>query len=267
MILLKNLMMNESLTEYEKNLIYGNLLENINDVVIMNEAYGASVLSSAISLMKHDADEDSKNAITRGEKIRANVKRDSYVTKALQLTKKVIEKKNEENKDPLYEDMENINRNRLKNIQLNMKKTRENADIKIRDLEKRAEATRNNIERAKAAKEAITTSPDGKTQIRESTQPSANPTEFLFKTKDESGKLLDHFINKKSLQEYSLQQLAQDLESNSEAQAIIKKIEFYIRKMGSGLDYDSYIDLKVQNGKFKALVKKTKEDRLNKIRS
>lgn len=54
--------------------------------------------------------------------------------------------------------------------------------------------------------------------------------------------------------------IAKYMKDKPEVEAVLKKIRFYLRKTTSGLSYEEYIDLKVQKGKFRTLFTQAKKE-------
>lgn len=255
MILLKNLMMNENLSEYEKELVYGNLLENIDDIVLMNETTDplTGETENKINISKEiNKASGHVNAATRNRVATDNQFKNGNTSISNKIEAENNERQAKLNQTRVNNKIANLGEADITYLKNNLAAAQKTVDIAKQQKENTLDRLDKNIEQKQERVDRIKQNIQYVNQnstTADNKELSTTNEQYSFLFKNDDGKILEHFINNTPLTDYKLSKLASLMESDESVNNIVKKINYYYNK--PELCYESYIDMKVQRGKFK----------------
>lgn len=286
--------LNESITFkdlaiIEEKLIFGETLENINDVLLLERADPLKVKKDAVSSLNKVI---ASSAASPYEKNQAKMRATSVISQADKTANDDINAR-AANKDPLsgeksLKENTTVVDNQLKTLKAQkeneMEKKEANSeqatkknmviDKKLDSLEKREDMLQNKkqiISSTKSGNGISSASTDSLTEAMDATDHKNNAIDFnnfsatLFN--GASGNAL-RFLLKGEINNSNITDIdvAKSMQNKPDVEVVLKKLRHYLRKTSSGLTYEEYIDLKVLKGKFRTLFTEAKKEYMNRFK-
>lgn len=274
-----------NLSILEKNMIFGNVLENVSEICMLSEADPIKVQKDAVSSFNKVL---VSTKPTPYEKNQAKMNQNRIIANT---QGKITDQKNAlaANQDPISGDRlkEAADPNSLiaaKQEVINdkneaIKNKEEQYNNSIEQQKKAVKKLQDNLDKIKKQTKIISSTQKGQpvetdtvttvTESEEVNEKKLSKISIDFNNfdatfyKGDLGKLIKYAVTGQDtgVKGNDMELYQNFMKNNSDVQVIIKKIAFYVRKFSSGLSYEDTIQLKILKTKFNEQFEKAKEER------